>query len=170
MSLPTFGSDLGDSTGYTATTPPESVTSGLQDGFGSSGTTQPSSPVPRPGSTYLIKSAMSREVITLFEGQVVLALPDGRASQWRCISDNGWLGFRNVTSGRFLGHDKPWRLCCEQMWHREWERFQVRERGAGGVLVMKDWSELLPIGMRAEKLSMIKNWESQEIIWEFIQV
>ena len=156
-----------DSTIYT---PPESVATGLRDELKTSKTTLSSSAVPHAGFTYLIKSVMSQEVVTLFDGQIVLAQPDRHGSQWRCVSDNGWLGFRNVTSGRFLGRDKDWRLCCEQTWHREWERFQVIERGVGEALIMRHWGVLRPVGMRAKKLSMIENWESQEIIWEFIKV
>ncbi|KAF2228672.1 hypothetical protein EV356DRAFT_497838 [Viridothelium virens] len=151
-----------------------SVSAGLQHDADRSGSIQNSSPKPRTGSTFLIKLASSGEFITLFEGQIVLALPHGRESHWMCVGDEEWSGFKNLISGRFLGRDEHWRLVCDQKWHREWEKFRVKERrGGGSVLIMKHWSTLRPIGTKmendVEKLAMIENWESDEMIWEFIE-
>ena len=167
--------DSDNSTVYSATTPPETVTADLlDDPFG--GAEPSSSSVPWPGSTFIIRSVSSGHVITLLEGQIVLARPGGRGSvHWACVETKGWLGFRNLASGRFLGHDMQGRLCCFAERHRGWENFCVRMRPEGGyVLLMTHFERLWHVGIKVEKgvekLAKIENGESDGIIWEFVKV
>lgn len=104
--------DGDDSTVYSATTPPETVAADLlDDPF--SGPKPSSSLVPSPGSTFIIRSVSSGYVLTLLGGQIVLTQSGGHGSiYWACVESKGWLGFLNVVSGRFLGHDAKGRLCC----------------------------------------------------------
>ncbi|KAL1616423.1 hypothetical protein SLS56_011414 [Neofusicoccum ribis] len=173
---PALDTEPDDSTVYTAITPPESVAADVQNDHDCFKPTEISVTIPRPGNTYLIRSASSGEVITLLDGKIILAQPDGRGEcRWVCELDNGWFGFRNIVSGRYLGRDIDWRMCCSVTWLKEWEKFLARERpGGGSVLLMTHWWVIRPIGMKMEngikKLAMIENWESDEMIWEFIEV
>lgn len=79
---------------------------------------------PVPGKTYIIRCMENYRQITLLDGQVVLAEPDSLGSPyWHCIETNGWLGFRNVATKCFLGHNgqKPGDMICKVERHREWE-------------------------------------------------
>ena len=169
--------DPDNSTIYTATTPPETVAVDLLDDHDPFGGAEPSSSsVPWPGSTFIIRSASSGHVITLLDGQIVLAQLGGRGSiHWACVETKGWLGFRNLASGRFLGHDIKGTLCCSAERHQGWENFCVRMRPEGGyVLLMTHFERLWHVGIKAgqgvEKLAKIENGGSDAIVWEFVKV
>ncbi|KAH6677740.1 hypothetical protein B0J14DRAFT_475006, partial [Halenospora varia] len=163
------------STTYTANTPPETV---VTDNYETFGDTKPSSvsSVPWPGSTFIIRSVSSGHVITLLDGQIVLASPGGRGSiHWACVETKGWLGFRNATSGRFLGHDFWGSLCCSGERHQGWENFCVRLRPEGGyVLLMTHWERLWHVGIileqGVEKLAKVGDGGSDGIVWDFVKV
>jgi hypothetical protein len=169
--------DPDNSTVYTATTPPEAIAADLLDDHDSFGGTKlSSSSVPWPGSTFIIRSVSSGHVITLLDGQIVLARPGGRGSiHWACVENKGWLGFQNTVSGRFLGHDAKGRLCCSVERHQGWENFCVRTRPEGGyVLLMTHFERLWKVGIKVEqgveKLAKIGNGGPDGIVWEFVKV
>jgi len=168
--------DPDDSTVYTATTPPETVAADLLDDD-PLGRAQPiSSSVPWPGSTFIIRSVLTGDVITLVDGQLVLAKPGGGGSiHWACVETKGWLGFRNTVSGTFLGHDVRGRLCCKATQHQGWENFCVRMRPEGGyILLMTHYERLWQVGIKVEqgvsRLAKIGEGGPDVIIWEFIEV
>ncbi|KAE8452416.1 hypothetical protein EG329_000318 [Mollisiaceae sp. DMI_Dod_QoI] len=170
-------SDTDNSTIYTTFTPPESIATFLPETEDHDPSPNPSSSsVPWPGSTFIIRSVSSGEVLTLHEGQVKLSRPGGRGTiHWACVETKGWLGFRNVSSGRFLGHDSRGRLCCAGERHQGWENFCVRLRPEGGyVLLMTHWERLWPVGTVVEqgvrKLAKIGEGSSGGIVWEFVKV
>jgi len=167
-------SEDGDSTVYTVATPPETLISELDD-FDPF-TTPTASSVPWPGSTFIIRSASSGHVITLLDGEVVLAPPGGRGSiHWTCVDTKGWIGFRNTVSGRFLGHDKDGKLRCQADRQQGWENFCVRLRPEGRyVLLMTHFERLWNVGIKVErgvdKLAKIDNEKSDGLAWEFVKV
>jgi hypothetical protein len=169
--------DPDDSTVYTAATPPETVAGDLLDDHDLFGSAKLSSfSVPWPGSTFIIRSALSGHVITLLDGQIVLARPGGRGSiHWACVETKGWLGFQNPISGRFLGHDIKGRLCCSAERHLGWENFCVRMRPEGGyVLLMTHFERLWHVGIKVEQgvEKLVKSGDegSDKIVWEFVKV
>ncbi|PVH79473.1 hypothetical protein DL98DRAFT_516075 [Cadophora sp. DSE1049] len=162
----------------TAITPPETIPPDLTDDNDdpSRGASYPSSySVPKPGSTFIIRSVWSRNIITLLKGQVVLGPPGSFGSpHWECVETDGWLGFRNVASYGFLGRDDQWLLCCSVKWHRGHEKFHIRGRSEGGcVLLMTHWGKLRPVGIKEEKgekrLAMIETGDTNGIVWEFVE-
>lgn len=163
--------DFDDSTAYTATTPPETIADDLDRDVDSS-----TSSVPGPGFTFIIRSVSCGRVITLLDGQIVLTQPDGCGSiHWACVETKGWLGFQNLVSGKFLGHNIHGRLCCSAERHWGWERFEVRQRREGDyVLLMTNYEDLWPVGIKVEQgveyLAKINEGGSGGIIWEFIEV
>jgi hypothetical protein len=169
--------DPDDSTVYTAATPPESVAADLLDDLDPLGGAKlSSSSVPWPGSTFIIRSVLTGHVITLLDGQIVLARPGGRGStHWACVETKGWLGFQNPVSGRFLGHDARGVLCCSAGRHQGWENFCVRVRPEGGyVLLMTHFERLWQVAIKVEqgveKLVKSENGGSDGIVWEFVKV
>jgi hypothetical protein len=168
--------DLDNSTIYTPATPPETVVTDLLDDLDPlSNAKLSASSVPWPDSTFLIRSISSGHVITLRDGQVVLAPPGGRGSiHWACVETKGWLGFRNCVSGTFLGHDMQGRVCCSAKKHQGWENFCVRPTPEGGfVLLMTHFERLWYVGIvvdqGVEKLAKLGN-RSDALIWEFTEV
>ncbi|KAH8588121.1 hypothetical protein B0O99DRAFT_525690, partial [Bisporella sp. PMI_857] len=134
------------------------------------------SSVPWPGSTFIIRSISSGHVITLLNGEVVLAPPGGRGSiHWACVETKAWLGFQNVASSGFLGHNIHGRLCCVVKHHHGWEYFCARMRPEGDyVLLMTHWERLWHVGIYlehgVEKLAKIKDGGSGGVVWDFVKV
>ena len=159
---------------YAPCTPPESVTS-IGDDY--SAPKASTSSVPWPGSTFIIKSAASGEVITLRDGKIALASPtDCGSIFWECVETKGWLGFRDSATGLFLGHNKNSGLWCVAQRHKGWENFCVMARPEGGyVLLMKHGDhKLWPVGIRMEEgIKMLAKIESkicEGTVWEFVEV
>ncbi|KAE9970336.1 hypothetical protein BLS_004971 [Venturia inaequalis] len=177
-------SDVDNSTIYTPKTPPETIAGDARQEDEQINEKASPFSAPWPGSTYMIRSTSpgtAGQVITLLEGQVVLAKPGSRGStQWDCIEKDGWLGFRNPVSGKLLGHDEPGRLRCVVDQHRDWEYFCVRMKPEGGfVLLLRNGGRgesLWQVGVKVEKgkkahegkLAKIQNGNG--IVWEFIKV
>ncbi|KAF2421499.1 hypothetical protein EJ08DRAFT_515303 [Tothia fuscella] len=114
--MPSERSD-GSSTTYTSPdylgTPPETVMSDHMDDKTPFTHSKPTSSVPWPKSTFIIRCVSTGRVITLLDGQVQLGSPGGRGSiHWACVETKGWLGFRNVVCGKFLGHAESGMLRC----------------------------------------------------------
>ena len=168
--------DPDESTNYTVTTPPETVMSDLLDDDPLSNLRINSSSVPWPGSSFIIRNTSSGHVITLRDGQVMLAPPGGRGSiHWACVDNKGWLGFQSPVSGRFLGHNFHGNLLCSAAQQQGWENFCVRLRPEGGfLLLMTHWDRLWYVGSYVEngmeKLRKVADKESDGIIWEFVKV
>jgi hypothetical protein len=162
------------STIWTATTPPESVATDLLDDHDPCGGAKPSSSsVPWPGSTFIIRSVSSGDVITLRDGQVVLDRPGSRGYiHWECVETKGWLGFRDIGSGRLLGHDTQGRLRCSAEQHQGWENFCVRMTPEGGyVLLMTHWERLWQVGICEEQgMKKLVKIGGSGIVWEFVKV
>ena len=169
--------DHDNSTVCTTTTPPETVSADLQDDDEPFGGAGPGSfLVPWPGSTFIIRSVSCGHVITLLDGQIALTQPGSRGSiYWVCVETNGWLGFRNTVSGKFLGHDAKGRLCCSAERHQRWEYFCFRMRPEGGcILLMTHYERLWHVGFKTEqgveKLAKIGDEGSDGVVWEFARV
>lgn len=158
-----------DSTDTIVATPPESV---VGDTLNDPNPTSAS--IPWPGSTFIIRSISSGRVITLLDGQIVLASPGGRGSiHWVCEETKGWLGFQNLASGRFLGHDMKGRLCCSVARHQGWENFCARSRPEGGcILLMTHFERLWQVGSCVEQgvEKLEKTGSSDGIVWDFVRV
>ncbi|TVY50425.1 hypothetical protein LCER1_G009446 [Lachnellula cervina] len=164
----------------TANTPPSSVAEDplyaldpLNDFFAPSPS---SSSVPWPNSTFIIRCLSSGHVLTLLNGKVQLASPGSQASiHWRCVETKGWLGFRNVTSGKFLGYGEHGNLRCVADKQQDWENFCVRLRPDGGyILLVTEWERLWHVGIKVvrgiEKLAKVGEGGSDGVVWEFVKV
>lgn len=132
------------------------------------------SSIPSDGCTVIIRSVSSGHVITFVDGNVVLAPPGGRGSiLWKCVESDGWIGFRNCVTNKFLCHDGNGMLKCEAEHHGKWRHFTITPMRKGGyILQMADWWTLRPVVLNEEnglqKLGRTGQTLSQGIIWEFV--
>lgn len=164
----------------TPATPPESTVE-----FDDLSTTTANIAVPWPGRVFILRTIPSNRILTLRDGQVVLSKPTPnyhtcKSNHWSCIENKGWLGFRNVVSGKFLGHDWNGRIVCVADWHKKFERFDVRhrpqEKGCPGgyVLMLTHRDCLWHIDLReeggAERLAKYGEGCAEGLSWEFIEV
>lgn len=139
----------------------------------------PQSSVPWPGRTFIIQSQETGKVITFLDGEVVLDKPGGLGTfRWRCFEKEGWLGFRDPASARYLGYNCEGWLRCEVEWHQDCEYICPRKRPDGGyVLLVLRHMKLLPLGVHVEETEdgaehkvKIGDWNSDGIVWDFIEV
>jgi hypothetical protein len=136
------------------------------------------SSVPQPNKTFLIRDKNSGQLLTLFDGIVRLqpAGTLGSAYHWTCHEREGWLGFKNIAAGRYLGHDKQGILQAMAVHHQEWENFCARNMQEGGyVLLMTTRGKLWPVKMKLEDgLQRLYKAENALVqngrLWEFVEV
>lgn len=142
-------------------------------------TAQPSAP-PTPGNVYVIHSVSCRQIwsgtaITHLDNEVLLTTPSDRSSHWLVVEKNGWLGFMNAQSGRYLGHDGFGKLRCSAREHKGWETFHFQPGGRQGqVLLMPHWDRLVPVGAPLHDgkagLRMLVDGIAGGLVWEFVKV
>ncbi|TFA99698.1 hypothetical protein CCMA1212_008529 [Trichoderma ghanense] len=59
---------------------------------------------------------------------------------WLCVEKNGYFGFVNMATGRFIGHNNQDLLRSEALNHEAWELMTVRKHPKGGYeLLMPHW-------------------------------
>lgn len=132
--------------------------------------------VPSHGSTIIIRSISCGNVITLLDGHIVLAPLGSRGSiYWTCVESQGWVGFRNTVSGKFLNHGEDGKLECSAKQDHGWRKFTITPVPKGGyIMQMLDWWDLRPIVRTVEKglpkMGRTGNKLSEGILWEFIKV
>lgn len=172
-----YDDDDGDSsTTLPALTPPSTIADDIPDNHKPITNVSNPSVVPWPGSIFLIRSVASGKVITLRDGNIVLTQPGGYGSnRWACVETKGWLGFQDIYSGKFLGHDFRGTLRCAAEQHQMWEYFSARMRPDGGfVLLMTHWERLWHVGIKfedgMEKLAKIGDGGVGGITWEFVRL
>jgi hypothetical protein len=141
---------------------------------------------PSDGNRFIIRSVSCGRVITLLEGNVVLAHPDDRGSvYWACVKTRGWYGFRNCATRKFLGYKEDGSLCCSAEQQQNMENFHISSRPDGGSFLLMShvgnhiadfcygrelWYVGVKIGQGIEILAKIGTDDSLGIGWEFIEV
>jgi hypothetical protein len=132
--------------------------------------------VPSHGATVIIRSVSCGNVLALLDGHVVLAPPrDCESTTWTCVETDGWFGFRNCITNKFICHGWDGRLKCSAEQHDGWRHFTITPVPKRGyVMQMLDWFVLRPIVRNAErglpKVGRTGSKLSEEIVWEFIKV
>ena len=164
----TSNSELDDASIYTPTVTTENGTPDLKDHASTSW-------VPSHGSTVIIRSISCGNVLTLLDGNIVLAPPSGRGSiLWECVESKGWLGFRSCVSGKFICHGPDARLKCTAEEHQRFRYFTLTPVPKGGyIMQMEDYWTLRPVVINAEnglrKLGRTGNKLSEGIVWNFLE-
>ncbi|KAI1735111.1 hypothetical protein F4680DRAFT_453202 [Xylaria scruposa] len=134
--------------------------------------------VPEPGNTYKIVEVDSERTIALVRGRLTLVSDAGTRGgwQWDCEEHpDGWIGFRDAVSGRYLGHDNKGGYIAQAGKLDAWESFVLRPRAAGGYnLYMKFGHKLKLMGVSENdgptpKLVDAKSFE-EAARWEFYKV
>ncbi|KAL1608052.1 hypothetical protein SLS60_002991 [Paraconiothyrium brasiliense] len=138
---------------------------------------QQTSSIPQPGKIFIIRDRKSKLLLTLLNGTVHLhpAGTLGSAYHWTCHERHGWLGFKNIAAGTYLGHGCGGVLQAIAPHHKGWEYFCTRDVPDGGyVLLMENWGKLWPVQMKPEnglqKLCKADAPVNHGLVLEFIAV
>lgn len=130
--------------------------------------------VPQPGKTFLLRKRTSGNLLTLLNGAVRLFPPGipGSAYHWSCHEREGWIGFKNVATGKWLVFNNERTLHANATHHQDWESFFMRSMPEGGyVLLMRHWNVLWPLKRTgSDKLGKVKAPVKQGLVWDFIEV
>lgn len=134
--------------------------------------------VPEAGGIYMIRDLDSGKAITMACGLLTIVPDAGTRGgwQWECEEvRDGWIGFRDVVSGRYLGRDNNGGFCAQASKLKGWESFVLRPRQAGGYnLLVKNWSSLTPISIVGNDMTWPRLVEDQSpdaaARWEFVKV
>ncbi|USP75758.1 hypothetical protein yc1106_03032 [Curvularia clavata] len=133
--------------------------------------------VPSDGRTFIIRAiSKDNNVLTLLNGNVVLAPMNTRGSiYWTCVETQGWFGFRNCSSNKFLGHGLDGRLKCQAQERDGHRQFTITPMPLGGyIMQMLDWWTLRPVVVNPEnglqKLGRTGNKLSEGVVWEFMSI
>jgi hypothetical protein len=128
----------------------------------------------------MIRNRASDRILAREQGHLVLKDAADLATcgwRWDCVEHpEGWFGFRETSSGVYLGRDNcgGFRACATE--HKGWEQFDARQHPDGGyqLLSIKWW----------HRLRMAADMETQRVVelagsgdeagaaarWDFVQV
>ncbi|KAI0966591.1 hypothetical protein F4678DRAFT_449109 [Xylaria arbuscula] len=134
--------------------------------------------VPEPGGIYIIRHTDSDRAMTLVEGRVTLVEGTRTGGGWQWICEElpeGYLGFRDVVQGKYLGRDNKGGFYAQVGRQGSWESFVLRPREAGGYnLCVRHWFSLKALSVAdAEEPSprLIEVPITKEAArWEFVKV
>ena len=138
--------------------------------------------VPWPGRTYMIRNRASDGILAREHGRLVLKEAADLATcgwHWTCAENNGgWLGFRETSSGAYLGRDNGGGFRASATEHNGWELFDVRGHPDGGyqLLSIRWWSRMrMAADMRTQAVVEIAlSGDGDErvaaALWDFVQV
>jgi hypothetical protein len=127
----------------------------------------------------LIRSATTDHLLTLLDGSVTLAPPDTNgATIWHVVESQGWMGFRNGVTGKFLCHYQanPMLHCSAEQQDslRHFTITPVSGGNGGHILQMADWWTLRPVVVSEEggvkRLGRTGDRLTDGEVWEFVDV
>lgn len=126
---------------------------------------------PQAGDTFIIIDQAHGRAIAVIEGELRLEANACQAGNrhWLCVEKDGWLGFRNTGSGRYLGHNIWWNFVAEGTQHRGWEFFHARRHDGGYLLLVPYFFKLFQIAIGEDDNSLAAR-DNGGTVWEFIKV
>lgn len=130
---------------------------------------------PWKGRSFIIRDSNTSLVIGLQKG-ILRLVPEhserGCGIHWSCVESDGMLlGFQNMVSGTFIGHNNRGKLIAGAKLHRDWESFCVREHPDGGyLLLVKQGSGFLPMRIDGGTELVVSNNRDEGVVWEFTRV
>ncbi|KAF4624946.1 hypothetical protein G7Y89_g13225 [Cudoniella acicularis] len=128
--------------------------------------------VPWAGNAYMIRDLHRGRVITLKNDNLCVAATASKMGGWHwvCEEKNGWLGFRNVVSGTFIGHDTRGRFYAKEKHHKSHEWFCARKCLEGGYwLLMCHNGDMFKKMVIGGENDLVEN-EQEGTVWEFVKI
>ncbi|KAK6216976.1 hypothetical protein QIS74_07090 [Colletotrichum tabaci] len=130
--------------------------------------------VPWPGKTFFIIEKKTGKAITLVDGQPVLldlTSTHDACTAWLCVEKQGYFGFQNPKSGKFLGHSSKAAVGAWSLELNEWELWTPRQHPEGGYQLLSPlWSHTLMVLCVAEDRIGLCRRTHGTTLWEFISI
>lgn len=128
--------------------------------------------IPWASQTFILVDTASGRVLSHTNGQLQLEDNTDRRGcwHWSCVEKDGWFGFCNTASGRYLGINFWGTLQAEVTHHLGWECFATKRHPSGGYqLLVSVHGKLLTVGLNRDG-SLVANADIKGIVWEFVKV
>ncbi len=136
--------------------------------------------VPWPGRTFMIRNRASDQILARENGNLVLKgiaelAPCGW--RWACVEHpEGWFGFRETSSGTYLGRDNQGGFRARATEHKGREQFDARRHPDGGyqLLSIHWWNrQRMAVDMKTQRVVEITGLgDTAEAAarWDFVQI
>ncbi|WQF88300.1 hypothetical protein CDEST_13314 [Colletotrichum destructivum] len=128
---------------------------------------------PWPGDIFQIVERSTRRAITLVDHEVLLRYASGSrtpSTLWYCIEKDGYFGFQNPRTGRYLGHDNR-AGTCTQVHMKGWEMWTPRKHPDGGYQLLSPfWSGALMVLCLADDGITLTRRKHGTTLWDFNRV
>jgi hypothetical protein len=90
---------------------------------------------------------------------------------WLCVEKNGYFGFVNPQTGRFMGHDIAHKLHSATFQHEAWELMTARKHPEGGYeLLMPHWWHTLKKLCVLEGSDDVVLRQHVTTLWQFVKI
>ncbi|KDN65478.1 hypothetical protein CSUB01_05524 [Colletotrichum sublineola] len=130
--------------------------------------------IPWPDGTFHIIERATGRKIAITDDNLMLLDPKGVCHPsrliWHCVEKDGYFGFQNPQSGRYIGHDgnNGIRTAAKL---RGWEMWTPRQHPKGGYQLLSPfWSDALMILSVAESGACLVRRHHSTTLWEFVRV
>ncbi|KAM0262136.1 hypothetical protein ACHAQJ_001878 [Trichoderma viride] len=151
--------------GSTILTPSDTIIADLWDGNFHQ--------VPWPGRVYMIQEKASKRAITFRNGSLFLqgTGEDGDECQhWLCVEAEGYFGFFNSRSGKYLGHNGGWDIKASAVYLQGWEYFTPRRHPKGGYQLLMPYHQTLREVAVYDEGQRLVGRQHGTTLWEFVTV
>lgn len=133
---------------------------------------------PSPGSKFLIIDHSQNRALVCHHGSLHLEAMDNidlqdavpKHWQWFSTENDGFLGFRNVANGGYLGHDIWWDFYAKVYHHKGWENFSLNRRESGHYWIQTlYWWQQWQVSARSDGGGLFAE-ERGGTLWRFVKV
>ncbi|KAL6874787.1 hypothetical protein J3F83DRAFT_728675 [Trichoderma novae-zelandiae] len=94
-----------------------------------------------------------------------------RLHTWSCVENDGYFGFSNTQTGKFIGHKNDGLLHSTASHHRDWELMTARRHPEGGYeLLMPYWSHTLKKVRVLDGSRTLLVKRDGTTLWQFVKV
>lgn len=94
-----------------------------------------------------------------------------RQHTWLCVEKNGYFGFVNLQTNKFIGHKDDDKLHSATVHHESWELMTVRQHPNGGyeLLMPHWWHTLKKVGVIPGSDDVVLR-QHISTAWQFVKV
>lgn len=130
--------------------------------------------VPQPEKTFQIIEKNSGRAITLAGEQLKLkdiSETGNLGTRWLCVKQDGYFGFQNPQTGKYLGHDGKGGIRASESHLKGWELWTPRIHPEGGYEMLSPHSSytLMVLCVHEDGSGLVRRWHGSTL-WEFVRV
>ncbi|GKU07861.1 unnamed protein product [Fusarium langsethiae] len=138
--------------------------------------------VPTVGFWFIIRDRLSGGYLSVINGKPLLQKTPHHwgGYRWCCTELNGWVGFYEWTSGRFIGRDGNDKVVARAPKQGHEQHIAVSHQAGGGYHIsifhtankypLPQIYELLPLKVEEDAYLLVLGSKGRTVLWEFKQI